>query len=1076
MLLPIIFELVYFVLSLTTMPPLLITAIAFPAVFILPGMMSLAILRKETCTNILQLVVEGFFISTILATILTSVLLELGLSLTAFAYSVLPLSLVSILTIIGLIKKTEIRPSKHDILFLALAFIVYVALISCLSTIPRLFTPDETSYIFSARMGILDGMVPPTGGRPDISGLGALLGGRWFWVYLLASFLGSTGLPAYQAGLIGVGFLIMTALASSLIVKNKRLSAVVFAAVAINPLLFSFSILTLNDLAISFYAVFAVLFFVRSFSKTGDNVSLNIVNLTYSLIAIVVLTLIKPNLLVFLTMWIILVSIMLKYKLYRLNRRYKILFTAVTLPVLTYELFIDLPYVVSVWMLRSSGVGVSLGKFLFISPIEKFVGWFMAPWWNPAASTLFTHSFGDYLDYFYRLLGPEHLSLLVSAIILAMPVFYLSRGMRKELDKTVLASLLLLSLCLFYFDAVSSANLNDASRYSLWMIPLWISLALTVLQDIIDSSSFTKLLIIFFVALIFLWVNIYLSIAEGGVYVGYFPPSRIWTTNAIMIQLMSMTVIVSLLFLRGSLSKVRLAIGRKLTALNMANMKNAMFSLLIILILLNAVYFSSQSMEKSQLYEDHGLTTINDALGNFTNTQSLVFANNYIYMRPYVSDKMLQQGLLLPPPDTKTDFLKLLEIAPNNIQFLISDDDATTSYEYANNYIKDYVNSDFITPEKPNVLLLPNMNLTDAILKMAFDDANATTVIDHSGFGNNGVNHGAQSVEGYYGQALRFDGQEYVSIQNNNALNVQNDITISFFAMIEKAEPLQGYMILSKGYAAAENGSYDIFVWDGRIYFELGDIGGLSVDAEPYVGAWHNFVFTYDSEKMEIYADGSPVASKPAVGPIRVSAYDLEIGRDSEREAYYFVGLIDELQVSNSPLNSTWLVKNYYSCYALRIGEIPLPEGQTSLFSVVNENVNVAQSIVVKDSKISVNQNRTVALELQIDSPKSKNATILIATDRFTKVCQTSLSSGPNDVKFEFDYTVDPYWYEAGGLYWLHLGQTRVIVIEDGSIAHNNFISTLDLNSINLLLLTLLSAILTAYFVARYTSFRYKKT
>jgi len=317
-------------------------------------------------------------------------------------------------------------------------------------------------------------------------------------------------------------------------------------------------------------------------------------------------------------------------------------------------------------------------------------------------------------------------------------------------------------------------------------------------------------------------------------------------------------VLVSLLFFREDLSIFRLAIGKKLFVLKAMNLKETVFCFLILFLLLNSVYFTSQVMKKSTLYENHGFTTINDALGNFTDTGSLVFANNYIQMRPYVGDKMLQQGLVLPSPDTEEEFLKLLEVAPNNTLFLISNDNATTWYEYANNYIKNYANNEVIASEEPNA-----------------------------------------------------------------------------------------------------------------------------------------------------------------------------------------------------------------SVSALRIREIPLPTGNASLFRVVDENVSIGQGIAVEDSRISVNENRTVIVEVQIDSPKSENATILIATDRFTKVYVTSLNQGINDVKFDFNYVVDPSWSEPGGLYWLHLAQTRVIVIEDNSVVYNEFMTTQDTKSMNFLFLILLLVILATYLIAQ---------
>ena len=239
---------------------------------------------------------------------------------------------------------------------------------------------------------------------------------------------------------------------------------------------------------------------------------------------------------------------MLRYKLYKQNWKYKVSLIAVVLPVLIYELCVDIPYVVSVWVLKNSELAGLFSKFLFISPAERLLGWFSAPWWNPSATTLFTRSFADYMDYFYRILMPESSSLLVAAIILALPILILSRNLRKKLDKTMmLTSLVLLSLCLFYFEALSSASISDASRYSLWMIPLWIPLALIVLQDIIkDSSPLRNLFPVLIAALILLWLNIWLSKEKVGVYVGYSLPSRIWTVDAVMTQLIAIVIILRL--------------------------------------------------------------------------------------------------------------------------------------------------------------------------------------------------------------------------------------------------------------------------------------------------------------------------------------------------------------------------------------------------------------------------------------------------------------------------------------------------------------------------------------------------
>jgi hypothetical protein len=1065
--LSIMVELAFFTLCLINAQLLLRTMLVLPSLFIIPGALLLTVLRRSI-DNIIKLTVESFFVSILMSVLLTSIMLALGLPLIPFNYSLAILIVTLFLSIIALIRKIEFKPSESGTLLVIVAFLAYVALLAYFSGLPRLFTPDETSYIFSVRMGILDGAVPPMGVRPNTGEINALFHGRYFWTYLLASFIGSTGLPAHQAGLLGASFLVVTALASSLFVEKKWLRTAVFTLVTLNPLLLLFSALTLNDLAISFYAVFSVLFFVKSFSKNGDNVSINIRNLLCSLLGLIVLTMIKPNLLVFVVMWIILVFIMFRYKFYKQNWKYKVSLIAVVLPVLIYELCIDVPYVVSVWVLKNSELGGLFSRFLFISPAERFLGWFSAPWWNPAAPTLFTQGFANYMDYFYRILTPESLSILVSAIILALPILILSRNLRKKLDKTVLILLVILSMWLFYFEALSSANLSGASRYSLWMIPLWIPLAVIVLQDIIkDESPLRKLLSVSIAALILLWVNIWLSKENGGVFVGYGLSSRLWTAPAITIQFILLTVILSLLLLRNYLLKVRLNISKKLSAVTPLNLRRNVFALAIILMLLNGVYFSFQFVESSQRFEDHGLIAINNALDNVSSDSNIVFANNYIYMRPYVNDELLNRGLLLPPPDTEEEFLKLINVAPNNTLFLISNDQATTWYEYGNKYIKNYSGDDILTSDKPTVEDLLKFNLSDAILHMTFDDMN-DIISDHSIYKNNGLNDGAQIVEGYSGKALHFNDDEHVTIPNDDTLNVQNAITISFFASIDAAEPGEGHMILSKGYAPI-NGSYDICIYNSKIYFELSKTNYLSIPIGEYLGEWHHFIFTYNGERMEAIIDGVVVAAKSATGAIKNSNYAVEIGRDSERKACYFNGTIDELQISGKPLNLSDLANTYSKHYAIKILTITGNNGDSTLFKTMNLDCeNDGGNVHVDNVEMTIKNDFAVNLDLKLTSDFPTNTTILISTDRFTNVYVTNLTTGTNNVTFEYPYITDSSLYGSGGPYWVHLAQTRITIVVGETIVYNNSISPLIQTSINIYLMLIAGIVLTVYLLITY--------
>ncbi len=1047
----ILLELAFVVLSLISVSPLIRVVFVFPCLFIIPGLMLLVVLGGSTNTSLVELSVKGFFISTIILVFSTTIFLFLSIPLIPLTYSMTSFGLVITLTCTSLIRKREVQFNKSSFSFVCIALLSYILVLLFFSLLPRLFAPDETSYISSALTGIFDGVIPPIGIRPDRAGLIALLQGRYFWIYLLCSFIGSTGLVGYQAGFLSVSFLIMTALASSLLVKDKWLSSAVFVIVVITPSLFYFSSLALNDLAIAFYAVFAVLFFVRSFSKTESTTSISFTNIIFSALGLVVLTIIKLNILVLVALWVILIVVFLRYRLYRKEPRYKILFTAALLPVLLYELVIDIPYVVSVWFLQNDVLGGIFARFLFVSPVEQIVGWFLAPPWNPSATTIFSHGINSLLDYFYCLLNPESLSLVISAVIVAMPLLlFLSQDFRKEFPQILLSGMLLLSIILFYFHALASTYLSDINRLLLWVTPLSIPLALLILDNIVKEPSLRNLLPVFLGGLLLFLVNLLLTIITvGGVWIGFGFPFRLWTILVTTLQLAALSAILTslALFKRKNCTKVNISIGKLVT--KQTNPKKICTIALISLILVNGVYYHSVYLRYSMLYEDYGFIAMNSALVEHTDSNNLIFANNYIYMRPHISGDIFQKGLLLPPPDTLHDLDRLLETAPANTLFLISDNDKTTWYEYANDFIRPFAYADALTPSPLNVSKLPS--LSTPVLVMTFDDANETMVPDSSGYGNNGDNYGATLITGYQGQALEFDGRtQHVTVRASESLNIQNEITISFFAKIEETSFFDNGSIIAKGIAST-NGSYDVYVWDNQIRFSLGGVGDITFPIESYINSWHHFLFTYNGQKMELYLDGFLVAAKLANGIIRTSPFDLEIGRTIPT-CCYFNGCVDNLLIANSYANRTTFIDTS-THYAPRIHTISLPQGQANLFQVRNVTANTGQNLTVHSSQINIQGDRSVTIELGLDSHYFENVTILISTDRFTKVYVTPVVPGQNNIEFIFPYN-------ASGLYWPYLSQVRLVIIDGYRLVFNDSLLIQDAGSINLMLsLTLLVVI-----------------
>jgi hypothetical protein len=214
---------------------------------------------------------------------------------------------------------------------------------------------------------------------------------------------------------------------------------------------------------------------------------------------------------------------------------------------------------------------------------------------------------------------------------------------------------------------------------------------------------------------------------------------------------------------------------------------------------------------------------------------------------------------------------------------------------------------------------------------------------------------------------------------------------------------------------------------------------------------------------MEALIDGVVVAAKSATGTIKNSNYAVEIGRDSEREKYYFNGTIDELQISGKPLNLSDLAKTYSKHYAFKIQTITGNKGDSTLFKAVNlDGEDDRGNVHVDNLEMALKNDLTVKIDLKIASDFPTNTTILVSTDRFTKVYITNLTAGINVLEFEYPYITSSSLYGSGGPYWVHLAQTKLTVVGE-TITYNSSISPLIQTSINIYLMLIAVIVLAVY-------------
>jgi hypothetical protein len=224
--------------------------------------------------------------------------------------------------------------------------------------------------------------------------------------------------------------------------------------------------------------------------------------------------------------------------------------------------------------------------------------------------------------------------------------------------------------------------------------------------------------------------------------------------------------------------------------------------------------------------------------------------------------------------------------------------------------------------------------------------------------------------------------------------------------------------------------------------FQLGVTGSpISIPFAPYIGTWHNFIFTYDGTKIQVYVDGEMMASNPAYGNISVSNNDLEIGRN-QTGGDYFVGLLDELQILKSSFFDldTSIYNNHY---LTKINNISYQGHEMSLFQLTNNEPTSKDEVKVTDSWLREDADKCI-LGIQLDSPKQVSVNIIVSTDTQTNVYSKLLNPGSNEV----DITT------------AKIVKAKIIVLQNNTSIYSDLKTIQNTETMNLILLGLLLIIL----------------
>jgi hypothetical protein len=224
---------------------------------------------------------------------------------------------------------------------------------------------------------------------------------------------------------------------------------------------------------------------------------------------------------------------------------------------------------------------------------------------------------------------------------------------------------------------------------------------------------------------------------------------------------------------------------------------------------------------------------------------------------------------------------------------------------------------------KAYILALTPIEIPEAERKLVawwkFDESEGDTLSDSSGNNHSGALVGGpqwQPAGGKTAGALAFDGvDDCVDCGSNDDLNLAKGVSVS--AWIKLAEPAKDQKIVSN--QDNVSGGYKVSLYDNKLELEIRDVGNIPSQNRSVGGGtvlepdvWYHVVSTYSQGGgIKTYVNGKLDRELGVSGMLAPSAGTVKIGCEPFEDAYWFKGLMDDLQIYNYPLSEDEVASLY---------------------------------------------------------------------------------------------------------------------------------------------------------------------